>query len=171
MDASMLDENNEREVAPFQSNYTETNLPLDMEEIPQKKVFFQQFVYFHISKNSYLLTFAKQNLMTTRPRSIYSVDFNENGDMFITYNQNEQPVKYSVVLTRNLNIADVSWSAKYNCYFDYYRGTPFVIDADIVALLYLAALEGDMATEVIGEWMRSVTKGRYIGYNPVHLIR
>ena len=169
MDATVYEESNEP--VPFQSNYTETNLPLDMEEIPPKKVFFQQFVYFHISKNSYLLTFAKQNLMTTRPRSIFGVDFNDRGDMFITYNQNEQPVKYSVVLTRNLNIADVSWSSKYNCYFDYFHGTPFVVDADIIALLYLASLEGDMEPAVIGEWMRSVTRGRYTGFNPVHLIR
>lgn len=171
MDTNMIDESNDREQVPFQGNYSDTTLPLDMEEIVPKKVFFQQYVYFHLSKNSFLLTFAKQNLMTTRPRSIYSVDFNNEGDMFITYNQNEQPIKYSVVLTRNLNIADVSWSSKYNCYFDYYKGTPFVVDADLVSLLYLASLEGDMAPEVIGEWMRSATKGRYTGFNPVHLIR
>ena len=45
------------------------------------------------------------------------------------------------------------------------------MDADIVTLLYLAALENDLTPEVLGEWMRSATRGRYTGFNPVHLDR
>ena len=152
-------------------DYADTSIPLGVEDVTPKRVFFHQFIAFQISKNPHLIQFAKQNLVSTHPRAISNVEFGDVGEWFITYSQDESPVKYSTILSRNLTISDISWSSKYNCYFDYLKGTPFVVDADIIALLYLASLEGDMTPEVIGEWMRSATKGRYTGFNPVHLSR
>lgn len=153
-------------------NYQDTSIILKEEEgWSNKRVFFHQFVAFQISKNQPLLSFAKQILLSTHPRTLSNVEFDSNGDLLITYNDNETPVRYSTVLTRNLVVADISWSQKYETYFNYLTGAPFVVDADFIILLYLASLEGDMTPEVIGEWMRSATKGRYTGFNPVHLYR
>lgn len=153
-------------------NYPDTSITLKEEEgWSTKRVFFHQFIAFQISKNQHLLSFAKQTLVATHPRVLTNVEFGDNGDLIITYDQDEKPVRYPTVLTRNLLVADVSWSSKYNCYFDYLKGCPFVVDADLIILLYLASLEGDMTPETIGEWMRSATKGRYTGFNPVHLTR
>lgn len=151
------------------TNLYDVSIPLQTDEQIPKKTFFHQYIAFQISKNPFLLQFARKNLIATHPRAIYNVDFNESGDMFITYYQNEPPVKYTPLLTRNLTVADVSWSAKYGCYFDYLHGAPFVIDSDIISLIYLAALEEELEPEIIGEWMRSATKGRYVGFNPIHL--
>jgi hypothetical protein len=152
-------------------NYPDTSIPLTVEETPTKRIFFHQWIAFQISKNPHLAIFARQTLMATHPRAIANVQFGQVGELFITYTQGEEPTRYNTVLTRDLNIADVSWSQKYNCYFDYLKGCPFVVDADLIILLYLASLEGDMEESVIGEWMRSATKGRYVGFNPVHLTR
>lgn len=151
--------------------YMDTSIPLENMIVNTKRVFFHQFIAFQISKNPYLQLFAQQNLILTHPRTIYRVEFDDNGDLLITYTQSEEPIRYSVVLTKNLTISDCSWSQKYGCYFDYLKGCPFVVDADIVTLLYLAALENDLTPEVLGEWMRSATRGRYTGFNPVHLDR
>lgn len=151
--------------------YIDNSIPLENLAVSQKRVFFHQFIAFQISKNPYLQTFAQQNLILTHPRTIYRVEFGNNGEFIITYAQNEQPVKYEVVLSKNLTISDVSWSPKNFCYFDFLKGCPFVVDSDIVTLLYLAALENDMDAAVLGEWMRSATRGRYTGFNPVHLDR
>lgn len=151
------------------TGYPDTTIPFGGDEVVNKRVFFHQSIAFQVAKNPHLLTFAKQTLISTHPRSIYKVEFGEPGEWFITYSPNEEPVRYEVNLTRELNISDVSWSAKYNCYFDYFNNAPFVVTSDIIALIYLASLDGYMAVEVIGEWMRSATKGRYLGFNPVHL--
>ena len=150
--------------------YPDTSIVLKEEEgWSTKRVFFHQYISFQISKNPHLLAFAKQTLISTHPRVLTNVEFNDDGDLVITYSNNEPPVKYRTILTRNLQVADVSWSTKYSAYFNYLTGAPFVVDADFIILLYLASLEGDMTPEVIGEWMRSATKGRYQGFNPVHL--
>ena len=150
--------------------YPDTSIILKEEENwVNKRVFFHQYIAFQISKNQPLLSFAKQTLISTHPRILVNVDFDEDGNLVVTYSNDEPPVKYSTVLSKNLQVADVSWSSKYNTYFNYMTGTPFVVDADFIILLYLASLEGDMTPEVIGEWMRSATKGRYQGFNPVHL--
>lgn len=149
--------------------YIDNSIPLENLTVNTKRVFFHQFIAFQISKNPYLQLFAQQNLILTHPRSLYRVEFGDDGEFLITYNQGEDPVKYEVTLSKNLSIADISWSPKFSCYFNFLLGTPFVVDADIVALIYLAALENDLAPEVIGEWMRSATRGRYTGFNPVHL--
>lgn len=151
--------------------YMDTSIPLENVTVNTKRVFFHQFIAFQISKNPYLQYFAQQNLILTHPRTIYRVEFDNNGDMLVTYTQNEEPTRYSVVLTKNLTISDVSYSNRYNCYFDFLKGCPFVVDSDIVTLLYLAALENELAPEVLGEWLRSSTRGRYTGFNPVHLDR
>ena len=153
------------------NNYPDTSIPLGVEDVVQKRVFFHQYVAFQISKNPHLISFAKQNLISTHPRAISKVEFGDVGEWFITYSKDEEPVRYETILTRELTVSDCSWSPKYNCYFDYFKGCPFVVDADLVCLLYLASLEGDMTPEVVGEWMRSATKGRYTGFNPVHLTR
>lgn len=152
--------------------YPDTSIVLKEEdEWMNKRVFFHQYIAFQISKNQHLLSFAKQTLVSTHPRVLVNVEFDKEGYLLVTYSQDEEPVRYSTILSRNLLVADVSWSTKYSCYFDYLKGCPFVVDSDLIILLYLAALEGDMAPEVIGEWMRSATKGRYTGFNPVHLVR
>lgn len=153
------------------NNYPDTSIPLGGEDVTPKRVFFHQYIAFQISKNPHLISFAKQNLISTHPRAISRVEFGEVGEWFITYSKDEEPVRYETILTRDLTIADVSWSSKYGCYFDYLKGCPFVVDADTITLLYLASLEGDMTPETIGEWMRSATKGRWTGFNPVHLTR
>lgn len=150
------------------NNYPDTSIPVGGDPDPVKRAFFHQFVGFQISKNPHLLLFAKQNLIATHPRSIYKVEFGEPGEWFITYEQDEDPERYEVVLSHSFTVSDVSWSQKYNCYFDYIKAAPFVVDADTIALIYLASLH-NMTTEVLGEWMRSATKGRYVGFNPVHL--
>lgn len=153
-------------------NYTDKVIPLKEEEgWSTKRVFFHQWLAFQISKNPHLVSFAKQTLVATHPRILSSVEFDEEGDLVIVYSEDEPPVKYRTLLTRNLQVADLSWSTKYSSYFNYLTGAPFVLDADFIILLYLASLEGDMTPEVIGEWMRSATKGRYTGFNPVHLTR
>lgn len=152
--------------------YPDTSIVLKEEEgWSTKRVFFHQYIAFQLSKNPQLVAFAKQTLITTHPRTLHDVTFDEEGNLVITYSPDEDPVKYSTVLTKDLTIANVSWSQKYSTYFNYLKGCPFVIDADIVILLYLASLEGDMTSEVIGEWMWSATKGRYCSFNPVHLVR
>ena len=149
----------------------DTSIVMNVEEKVLPRVFFHQYVYQQIRKNPTLVTFAKQTLIASHPRTISRVEFNDDGEWSITYSEGEVPVRYKVVLTNKLTISDVSWSTKYNCYFDYFKSTPFVVDADIVILLYLASLEGDMTSELIGEWMRSATHGRYTGFNIVHLVR
>lgn len=148
--------------------FNDTSIPVGGDPEPLKKSFFHQFVAFQISKNPHLLIFAKQNLIATHPRSIYKVEFGEPGEWFITYDQDEDPIKYEVVLSHSFTVSDVSFSNKYQCYFNYITNAPFVIDADLITLIYLASLH-DMNIEVLGEWMRSATKGRYTGFNPVHL--
>ncbi len=148
--------------------YQDTTIPLGGEPELMKRSFFHQFIGFQISKNPHLLLFAKQNLVSTRPRCIYRVEFGEPGEWFITYEQDEDPVRYETVLSSQLVINDVSWSTKYNCYFDYIKGAPFVVDADIITLLYLSSLQ-DTSLDILGEWLRSATRGRYNGFNPVHL--
>ena len=148
--------------------FNDTSIPVGGDPEPLKKSFFHQFVGFQISKNPHLLIFAKQNLIATHPRSIYKVEFGEPGDWFITYDPDEDPVKYEVSLSHTFTVSDVSFSNKYQCYFNYITNAPFVIDADLITLIYLASLH-DMNIEVLGEWMRSATKGRYTGFNPVHL--
>lgn len=151
--------------------YMDNSIPLENLTVNTKRVFFHQYIAFQISKNPYLQLFAQQNLILTHPRTIYRVEFGDNGEFYITFSKDEEPIKYEVVLTKNLTISDVSWSQKFFCYFDYLKGCPFVVDADIVTLLYLAALENDVAPEILGEWARSATRGRYTGFNPVHLDR
>jgi hypothetical protein len=146
----------------------DTSIPVGGDPEPLKKSFFHQFVGFQISKNPHLLIFAKQNLISTHPRSIYKVEFGGPGEWFITYDPEEDPVKYDVFLSHTFTVSDVSFSNKYQCYFNYITNAPFVIDADLITLIYLASLH-DMNIEVLGEWMRSATKGRYTGFNPVHL--
>ena len=148
--------------------FNDTSIPVGGDPEPLKKSFFHQFVAFQISKNPHLLIFAKQNLIATHPRSIYKVEFGEPGEWFITYDQDEDPIKYEVILSHSFTVSDVSFSNKYQCYFNYITNAPFVIDADLITLIYLASLH-DMNIEVLGEWMRSATKGRYTGFNPVHL--
>lgn len=150
---------------------TDTELTLDDVDEPKKKVFFHQWVHFQISKNPSLVKFARYALLSSYPRYIHNVEFGDIGEWFITYNEGEEPVRYENKLTKDMYISDVSWSSKYQCYFDYFTGCPFVVTSDIVILLYLASLEGSASPEFIGEWMRSATKGRYVGFNPVHLSR
>ena len=73
-----------------------------------------------------------------------------------------------MVLSHSFTVSDVSWSTKYQCYFNYITNSPFVVDADLVTLIYLSSLH-DMNIDILGEWMRSATKGRVVGFNPVHL--
>lgn len=151
------------------NNTLNVQFKIDEEEPLPKKTFFHQWMHFQISKNPHLVNFAKAILLATYPRSLYKVEFNDDDDLIITYDENEDPIKFSARLTKEMYISDVSWSLKYNCYFDYLNGCPFVINADIIILLYLAALEESIPDYILGSWMRSATKGRYVGFNPVHL--